>query len=82
MGTEGGYEVLPNQEICIEGALSWARLMKHLQDADRGLTATEAASKWGRSRSRTSEVLNRLASKGHVVKYRDGRKIRFRFLEE
>ena len=81
-GREGVYEVLPNQEICIEGDLSWARLMKHLQDADRGLTATEAASKWGRSRSRTSEVLNKLASKGHVVKYRDGRKIRFRSLEE
>ena len=79
---EGVYEVLPNQEICIEGDLSWARLVKYLQDADQGLTATEAASRWGRSRSRTSEVLNKLASKGHVVKYRDGRKIRFRSLEE
>ncbi|NHI82889.1 MAG: MarR family transcriptional regulator [Candidatus Thorarchaeota archaeon] len=79
---EGLYKVISNQRICVEGDLSWTRLVKHLQDADQGLTATEAASRWGRSRSRTSEVLNKLANKGHVVKYRDGRKIRFRCLED
>jgi hypothetical protein len=79
---EAVYKVLSNQTMCIEGDLSWARLLGHLQDADQGLTATEAASRWGRSRSRTSEVLNKLASKGHVVKYRDGRKIRFTSPEE
>ncbi|NHJ13019.1 MAG: MarR family transcriptional regulator [Candidatus Thorarchaeota archaeon] len=79
---EAVYEVLANQRMCIEGDLSWARLLGYLQNADQGLTAAEAASRWGRSRSRTSEVLNKLASKGHVVKYRDGRKIRFTNPEE
>jgi hypothetical protein len=72
------YTVLPDQETYIEGDISWNRLVALLIDADQGLTATEAASKWGRSRSRTSEVLNKLADEGHVEKYRDGRLIRFR----
>jgi len=72
------YTVLPNQESFIQGDISWNRLVNLLKEAGQGLTATEAASKWGRSRSRTSEVLNMLADEGHVEKYRDGRLIRFR----
>jgi hypothetical protein len=75
---EGAYKVFSNREVLIEGNMSWNRLVGLLKDADEGLTASEAASKWGRSRSRTSEVLNKLADEGHIEKYRDGRRIRFR----
>jgi len=49
---------------------------------DSGLTAAELAAKWGKSRSRTSEVLNKLVEDGQIVKYRDGRMIRFRSVDE
>ncbi|MBN2227977.1 MAG: helix-turn-helix transcriptional regulator [Candidatus Thorarchaeota archaeon] len=78
----GQYSIFPNRANCLEGDVSWDRLLNLLSDADRGLTATELAEKWGRSRSRTSEVLNKLAEDGQIVKYRDGRLIRFRTPEE
>ena len=74
----GAYKVISNSDVLIDGDISWTRLVSLLKDADDGLTASEAASRWGRSRSRTSEVLNRLADEGHIEKYRDGRRIRFR----
>ncbi|MHA1927789.1 MAG: MarR family transcriptional regulator [Candidatus Thorarchaeota archaeon] len=61
-----------------DGDLSWSRLMNLLRNEDLGLTATELAHRWGRSRSRTSEVLNKLADEGYLIKVRDGRSIRFR----
>ncbi len=76
--TAGVYKVISDREALIEGNISWNRLVRLLKDANDGLTASEAASRWGRSRSRTSEVLNRLADEGHIEKYRDGRRIRFR----
>ncbi|MFW9800808.1 MAG: hypothetical protein ACFFD9_10250 [Candidatus Thorarchaeota archaeon] len=74
----GEYTVISDQGSYIEGDTSWIRLVKLLQNADHGLTAAELASMWGKSRSRTSEVLNRLVLDGQLVKYRDGRTIRFR----
>jgi hypothetical protein len=80
---EGGqYTVFPNKSNCLEGDASWDRLVNLLHDEDSGLTATELAEKWGKSRSRTSEVLNKLAENGQIIKYRDGRMIRFRSAEE
>ncbi|MFX1416018.1 MAG: winged helix-turn-helix domain-containing protein [Promethearchaeota archaeon] len=74
----GDYMLLPDQGGVIEGDASWLKLVGLLREADEGLTATELAPLWGRSRSRTSEVLNILVQDGRVVKYRDGRTIRFR----
>jgi len=78
----GQYSMFPNRSNCLEGDISWNRLLNVLQEADKGLTTGELAEKWGKSRSRTSEVLNKLAGNGHIVKYRDGRLIRFRVAEE
>ncbi|MFX1602283.1 MAG: winged helix-turn-helix domain-containing protein [Promethearchaeota archaeon] len=74
----GGYMLLSDQGGVIEGDASWLKLVTLLREADQGLTATELAPLWGRSRSRTSEVLNILVQDGQLVKYRDGRTIRFR----
>lgn len=78
----GQYNVFSNRGNCLEGDVSWTRLVNLLHEEDLGLTATELAEKWGRSRSRTSEVLNKLVDEGHLVKFRDGRQIRFRTTEE
>jgi hypothetical protein len=80
---EGGqYSIFANRSNTLEGDVSWNRLLNHLNSAERGLTTTELAKKWGKSRTRTSEVLNLLAEDGQIVKYRDGRKIRFSSTEE
>ncbi len=75
------YKLFPNSENCLDYDASWLRLMGMLERTDNGLTAAEAAKRWGKSRSRTSEVLNKLADDGHLVKYRDGREIKFRAIE-
>jgi len=80
---EGGqYTIFPNRSNCLDGDASWERLVNMLHNEDCGLTATELAEKWGKSRSRTSEVLNKLAENGQIIKYRDGRMIRFRTAED
>ena len=80
---EGGqYSIFPNKSNCLDGDASWDRLVNLMQTEDSGLTAAELAEKWGKSRSRTSEVLNKLAENGQIIKYRDGRMIRFRSAEE
>jgi hypothetical protein len=80
---EGGqYNIFANKSNTLEGDVSWNKLLNLLNSAERGLTTTELARKWGKSRTRTSEVLNLLAEDGHIVKYRDGRKIRFRSADE
>ncbi|MFW9788525.1 MAG: MarR family transcriptional regulator [Candidatus Thorarchaeota archaeon] len=76
----GQYNVFSGGTL--EGDVSWSRLVNLLSNEDLGLTATELAEKWGRSRSRTSEVLNKLVEEGHLVKFRDGRQIRFRTVDE
>jgi len=78
----GQYNVFGTRGNYLEGDVSWSRLVNILSNEDLGLTATELAEKWGRSRSRTSEVLNKLVDEGHLVKFRDGRQIRFRTTEE
>ena len=78
----GQYNVFSNRSTAIEGDISWNRLVNLLREEKLGLTATELAEKWGRSRSRTSEVLNKLVDEGQLVKVRDGRLIRFRTAEE
>ena len=78
----GQYNVFTAGSSILEGDISWNRLVNLLREADIGLTATELAEKWGRSRSRTSEVLNKLVDEGHLVKFRDGRLIRFRPADE
>ena len=78
----GQYNVFSGRGNCLEADVSWSRLVNLLSDEALGLTATELAEKWGRSRSRTSEVLNKLVDEGHLVKFRDGRQIRFRTAEE
>ena len=78
----GEYAIFSGDRSCVERDASWDRLVVMLNKSNQGLTASELASKWGKSRSRTSEVLNKLAQEGHVVKYRDGRKIKFRTLDE
>lgn len=77
----GTYRIFPNSDNCLDFDASWLRLMGVLQRTDEGLSAAEAAKKWGKSRSRTSEVLNKLADEGHLVKYRDGREIKFRAID-
>ena len=80
---EGGqYSIFPNRSNCLDGDASWDRLVNMLHKEDSGLTAAELAEKWGKSRTRTSEVLNKLAENGQIIKYRDGRMIRFRSAEE
>ncbi len=77
--TESGrYNVFGNQTSAIQRDVSWERLVNLLVKAGIGLTAEELANKWGRSRSRTSEVLNKLVEEGYLIKYRDGRRIKFR----
>ncbi|MBS3794824.1 MAG: helix-turn-helix domain-containing protein [Candidatus Thorarchaeota archaeon] len=71
------YDVFANQQSVIERDMSWERLIGLLEDTERGLTAQQLARKWGRSRSRTSEVLNTLVDEGRLVKFRDGRHMRF-----
>ncbi len=78
----GQYNVFRDPGNCLEGDVSWSRLVSLLHEENLGLTATELAEKWGRSRSRTSEVLNKLVDEGHLLKFRDGRQIRFRTAEE
>jgi len=78
----GQYNIFTAGSSILEGDISWNRLVNLLREADIGLTASELAEKWGRSRSRTSEVLNKLVDEGHLVKFRDGRLIRFRTVEE
>ncbi len=73
----GIYDTSLGLDKVLEDA-SWARLINLLNRAETGLTAAELAKRWGRSRSRTSEVLNKLVDEGMLVKYRDGREIRFR----
>ena len=54
---EGGqYSVFPNRSNCLEGDISWNRLLNVLQEAEKGLTTVELAEKWGKSRSRTREM--------------------------
>lgn len=74
----GSYKVVQDQGSFIEGDASWTRLVGLLRGKTSGLTASELANKWGKSRSRTSEVLNRLVEEGQLIKYRDGRRIKFR----
>lgn len=74
----GQYSIFANKSNTLEGDVSWNRLLNLLNSAQNGLTTTELAKKWGKSRTRTSEVLNKLAEDGQIIKYRDGRMIRFR----
>ncbi len=76
------YRIFQDSESCLSQDASWIRLMNLLQNTNSGLSAAEAAIKWGKSRSRTSEVLNKLADEGHLVKYRDGREIKFRTTDD
>ena len=76
------YQMFPNADNCLDYDASWLRLIGLLERVDHGLSASEAAKRWGKSRSRTSEVLNQLADDGHLIKYRDGREIKFRSAEE
>ena len=72
------YNVFANQESCIVQDMAWERLVELIRQTDSGFTAAELARQWGKSRSRTSEVLNQLVEEGRVTKFRDGRSIRFR----
>jgi hypothetical protein len=78
----GSYKVVQDQGSVIEGDASWSRLVGLLHGKASGRTASELANEWGKSRSRTSEVLNRLVEEGRLVKYRDGRSIKFRARHE
>ncbi len=79
---EGKYTLFPSRSDYLEGDISWNRLLNVLQKEEKGMTTVELAEKWGRSRSRTSEVLNKLAGSGQLVKYRDGRLIKFRLAND
>ena len=78
----GQYNIFSNRGNCLDNDVSWNRLVNLLHEEALGLTASELSEKWGRSRSRTSEVLNKLVDEGHIVKFRDGRQIRFRTPEK
>ncbi|TFG11468.1 MarR family transcriptional regulator [Candidatus Thorarchaeota archaeon] len=78
----GHYRIFDEGESVIMEDASWNRLLNLLENAQKGLTTSELAKKWGKSRSRTSEVLNQLVDDGHLVKYRDGRRMKFRSLDE
>ena len=75
-----GYQIFSQDSI--DRDLSWNRLIRLLQNYNYGLTTEELAERWGKSRTRTSEVLNKLVDEGVLVKYRDGRTVRFRTVEE
>lgn len=75
-----GYQIFSQDSL--DRDLSWNRLIRHLHNYNYGLTTEELAERWGKSRSRTSEVLNKLVDEGVLVKYRDGRNVRFRTAEE
>jgi Fic family protein len=77
-----GYSVSDDVRSCLDQDVSWARLVGLVENSNRGLTTMELAEKWGKSRSRTSEVLNRLVEEGHLVKFRDGRRVKFRPAED
>lgn len=76
------YQIFSKDESALGHDISWIRLVNLLHDASIGLTAKELALQWGKSRSRTSEVLNTLVHEGHLTKYRDGREIKFRPIDE
>jgi DNA-binding transcriptional ArsR family regulator len=76
-----GYQIFSKDGL-MDYDLSWERLVRLLQNCDYGLTTEELAERWGKSRSRTSEVLNKLVDEGVLVKYRDGRNVIFRTVEE
>jgi Fic family protein len=78
----GSYKIVQDPGSVIQGDASWIRLVGLLRGKTSGLTASELANKWGKSRSRTSEVLNRLVEEGQLIKYRDGRSIKFRARQE
>jgi DNA-binding transcriptional ArsR family regulator len=75
-----GYQIFSQESLDYD--LSWNRLIHLVQNYDYGLTTEELAERWGKSRSRTSEVLNKLVDEGVLVKYRDGRNVRFRTIDE
>jgi peptidoglycan hydrolase CwlO-like protein len=72
------YTIFDNKSSLLVYDASWEKLLALLRSSKSAMTAAELAARWGRSRSRTSEVLNKLAEEGHLVKFRDGRRIRFR----
>ena len=84
VGSTGGEQrySMFDQNKMAEGDVSWDRLVSLIEEKDAGRTAKELAKEWGKSRSRTSEVLNHLVNEGRLVKYRDGRRIRFRTVDE
>ena len=84
VGSTGGEQrySMFDQNKMTEGDVSWDRLVSIIEEKDAGRTAKELAKEWGKSRSRTSEVLNHLVNEGRLVKYRDGRRIRFRTVDE
>jgi superoxide dismutase len=77
-----GYQIFGESESALNHDVSWTRLVNLLQDSNSGLTAKQLSERWGKSRTRTSEVLNILVDDGHLVKYRDGREIKFRSVDE
>jgi hypothetical protein len=80
-GNNRQYSMFADGNI-LEGDASWDRLVSIVEEKQVGKTAKELAEEWGKSRSRTSEVLNQLVDEGRLVKYRDGRRIRFRSIDE
>ena len=79
---ESQYSIFDKNSSLLVYDASWEKLLALLRDSKSAMTAAELADRWGRSRSRTSEVLNKLVEEGHLVKFRDGRRIRFRSTEE
>lgn len=77
-----GYQIFSEFQSALDHDVSWTRLVNLLQDSSSGLTAKQLSERWGKSRTRTSEVLNILVDDGHLVKYRDGREIKFRPVDE
>ena len=73
-----GYRIFDKSSSSLEHDVSWTRLVNLLHKSSSGLSATELSEKWGKSRTRTSEVLNKLVEEGYLTKYRDGREIKFR----
>ena len=63
----------------------YSEMLNIISEADisgSGVTAEEFAKIWGRSRSRASEMLNQLVRKGLLVKYQDGRSIKFKAVKK
>ena len=77
-----GYQIFGESESALNHDVSWTRLVNLLHDSTSGLTAKQLSKQWGKSRTRTSEVLNKLVDEGHLVKYRDGREIKFLPVDE